>query len=188
MRPALRRPRAGRAAGGGVRRGAPRRVRDPAPRELARLARLELPDRVDGLALPPVEVARHAGEASAAARCTRGHVEALAEVAREGGKAILLINRRGWSTHLACRSCGRAWQCPECDVSLILHRDGGLRCHHCGHAEPSPQSCPDCSSVTIARIGSGTQRVEAELDELLAPLEIFRLDSDSAGADGHAGC
>ena len=51
--------------------------------------------------------------------------EAFAEVARQGGKAILLINRRGWSTHLTCRSCGHAWECPNCDVSLVLHRDGG---------------------------------------------------------------
>jgi primosomal protein N' (replication factor Y) len=111
--------------------------------------------------------------------------EAFGEVAREGGKAILLINRRGWSTHLTCRSCGHAWECPECDVSLILHRDDVLRCHHCGHAEPQPETCPECSSVTIARVGSGTQRVEAELSELLAPLEVFRLDSDSAAGDGH---
>ena len=79
--------------------------------------------------------------------------EAFAEVAAAGGKAILLINRRGWSTHLTCRSCGHAWECPNCDVSLILHRDGALRCHHCGHAEPRPEACPECSSVTIARVG-----------------------------------
>jgi len=113
-------------------------------------------------------------------------IAAFDEVATAGGKAILLINRRGWSTHLACRSCGHAWQCPNCDVSLILHGDGGLRCHHCGHLEPRPERCPACESVTIARVGSGTQRIEAELAELLAPLEVFRLDSDSAGGDGHA--
>jgi primosomal protein N' (replication factor Y) len=112
--------------------------------------------------------------------------EAFGDVARAGGKAILLINRRGWSTHLTCRSCGHAWECPNCDVSLILHRDGVLRCHHCGHAEPKPEACPECSSVTIARVGSGTQRVEAELSELLAPLQVFRLDSDSAAGSGHS--
>jgi len=111
--------------------------------------------------------------------------EAFGDVAKAGGKAILLINRRGWSTHLTCRSCGHAWECPNCDVSLILHRDGGLRCHHCGHGEPMPEVCPKCSSVTIARVGSGTQRVESELRELLAPLDVFRLDSDSATGSGH---
>ena len=93
--------------------------------------------------------------AACRARSIRGRARRSAEVAREGGKAILLINRRGWSTHLTCRSCGHAWECPNCDVSLILHRDGALRCHHCGHAEPMPEACPECSSVTIARVGSG---------------------------------
>jgi primosomal protein N' (replication factor Y) len=148
------------------------------------LERLELPERVDGRALPPVEIVDMRGGIPGPLHPrTRG---AFNELASQGGKAILLINRRGWSTHLTCRSCGHAWECPECDVSLVLHRDGGLRCHHCGHAEPKPQACPECSSVTIARVGSGTQKVEAELSEMLAPLEIFRLDSDSAAIRGHA--
>ncbi len=155
----------------------------PRPESWDAMPRLELPDRVDGRPLPPVEVLdMRDGVRGPLHPAT---AEALAELRRDGGKAILLINRRGWSTHLACRSCGRAWECPACDVSLVLHRSGALRCHHCGHSEPKPQSCPDCGSVTIARVGAGTQRVEAELEELLAPLEVFRLDSDSAGG-GHA--
>jgi primosomal protein N' (replication factor Y) len=155
----------------------------PRPESWEELERLELPSRVDGRPLPPVEIVDMRGGIPGPLHPrTR---EAFGEVARQGGKAILLINRRGWSTHLTCRSCGHAWECPNCDVSLILHRDGALRCHHCGHAEPTPASCPECSSVTIARVGSGTQRVEAELNDLLAPLEVFRLDSDSAAGSGH---
>jgi primosomal protein N' (replication factor Y) len=156
----------------------------PRPESWHELDRLELPHRVDGRPMPPVEVVDMRGGIPGPLHPrTR---EAFNEVARQGGKAILLVNRRGWSTHLTCRSCGHAWECPHCDVSLVLHRDGGLRCHHCGHAEPKPESCPECASVTIARVGSGTQRVEAELMEMLAPLEIFRLDSDSAASRGHA--
>jgi primosomal protein N' (replication factor Y) len=156
----------------------------PRPESWHELERLELPSRVDGRQLPPVEVVDMRGGVPGPLHpATR---EAFNEVARQGGKAILLINRRGWSTHLTCRSCGHAWECPNCDVSLVLHRDGGLRCHHCGYAETKPEACPECSSVTIARVGSGTQRVEAELGEMLAPLEIFRLDSDSAASRGHA--
>jgi primosomal protein N' (replication factor Y) len=155
----------------------------PRPESWHQLERLELPTRVDARALPPVEIVDMRGGIKGPLHPrTR---EAFAEVARAGGKAILLINRRGWSTHLTCRSCGHAWECPHCDVSLVLHRDGGLRCHHCGHGEPKPESCPECASVTIARVGSGTQRVEAELAEMLAPLEVFRLDSDSAAATDH---
>ena len=156
----------------------------PRPESWHELERLELPSRVDGRPLPPVEIVDMRGGVPGPLHPhTR---EAFTELAERSGKAILLINRRGWSIHLTCRSCGHAWECPHCDVSLILHRDGALRCHHCGHAEPNPEACPACSSVTIARVGSGTQRVEAELDDLLAPLEIFRLDSDSAARRGHA--
>ena len=157
----------------------------PRPESWHELERLELPSRVDGRPLPPVEVVDMRGGPIPGPLHPRTR-EAFNEVARQGGKAILLVNRRGWSTHLTCRSCGHAWECPECDVSLVLHRDGALRCHHCGHAEPKPERCPECSSVTIARVGSGTQRVEAELAEMLAPLEVFRLDSDSAASRGHA--
>ena len=155
----------------------------PRPESWHELERLELPTRVDGRSLPPVEIVdMRGGIAGPLHPRTR---EAFADVARAGGKAILLINRRGWSTHLTCRSCGHAWKCPHCDVSLVLHRDDALRCHHCGHGEPMPKRCPECSSVTIARVGSGTQRVEAELGEMLAPLEIFRLDSDTAAGRDH---
>jgi primosomal protein N' (replication factor Y) len=156
----------------------------PRPESWRALPRLELPDRVDGRPLPPVEIVdmREGVRGPLHPRT----LEAFEELGRTGGKAILMINRRGWSTHLACRSCGRAWQCPDCDVSLVLHRDGGLRCHHCGHAEGTPETCPDCDSVTIGRVGAGTQRIESELSQTLGSLPIFRLDSDSAGNRGHA--
>lgn len=158
----------------------------PRPESWRSLPRLELPERVDGQRLPPVEVAdmREGVRGPLHPRT----VEALSQVRAEGGKAIILINRRGWSVHLACRGCGRAWQCPDCDVSLVQHRSGTLNCHHCGHVEPGPGSCPDCGSVTIARVGSGTQRIEAELERLLAPLPVFRMDSDAtAASEGHSG-
>jgi primosomal protein N' (replication factor Y) (superfamily II helicase) len=169
----------------------------PRPESWEELPRLALPERIDGQPLPPVEVVDMRGGVRGPLHPRT--VAAFDEVASAGEKAILLLNRRGWSTHLICRSCGHAWRCPDCDVSLSLHQppaarrrsraaagEGVLRCHHCGHLESRPERCPGCESVTIARVGSGTQRIEAELSELLAPLEVFRLDSDSAGGDGHA--
>jgi primosomal protein N' (replication factor Y) len=151
------------------------------------LPRLELTHRVDGRRLPPVEIVDMRGGVRGPLHPRT--VEAFAELASTGGKAILLLNRRGWATHLVCRDCGHAWRCPDCDVSLVLHRSQRqLRCHHCGHGEPVPGLCPQCDSVTIARVGAGTQRVEAELSELLDPLPVFRLDSDStASGGGHEG-
>jgi primosomal protein N' (replication factor Y) len=111
--------------------------------------------------------------------------EALAEVRASGAKAIVLLNRRGWSPFVSCRSCGHAWQCPRCDVSLVFHRRQELlRCHHCGHAESLPRSCPECGSVTLARHGAGTERLATLLDQAVTPLPVFRLDSDSAASAG----
>ena len=152
----------------------------PRPESWRRLRRLDLPERVDGRRLPPVELIDMRESPRALHRCTR---EALDEVKRSGGKAIVLVNRRGWSPFVVCRNCGKTWMCPRCDVTLTLHRDGdsqALRCHHCGHGEPVPSSCPDCRSTAVARHGTGTQRLEAELREALAPLPVFRLDSDAA--------
>ena len=107
---------------------------------------------------------------------------ALADLRRAGGKAILLLNRRGWSNFLSCRACGRVWLCPNCDVALVLHRHGHfIACHHCGHRERMPDRCGACASVSVARHGAGTERIEHELREALGAdgFPIFRLDADS---------
>jgi primosomal protein N' (replication factor Y) len=107
--------------------------------------------------------------------------DALDGVRERGEKAIVLLNRRGWSNFLSCGGCGRVWGCPQCDVTLVLHRAAGrMSCHHCGHAEPVPDSCPDCASRALARHGTGTERLGDELKDLLDPLPVFRLDSDTA--------
>lgn len=153
----------------------------PRPESWVALEHLELPDRVDGRPLPPVEIVdmRSAGSGPLHPRT----LEAFGELADAGGKAILLLNRRGWAGYLVCRSCGHPWTCPSCDVSLVMHREQGLvRCHHCGHSEPMPTDCPECGSATIAQVGAGTQRVADELERLLAPLPVFRMDADTVAA------
>jgi primosomal protein N' (replication factor Y) (superfamily II helicase) len=155
----------------------------PRPESWA-LERVELPRRVDGRALPEVEVVDMRDRDGRAGPLGERTLEALAELREGGGKAIVLVNRRGWSPHLSCRACGHVWQCPSCDVSLVLHRRTGLHCHHCGHAEPEPAACPACGSVTVARAGSGSERIEALLGRAVEPLPVFRLDSDSAARGG----
>jgi primosomal protein N' (replication factor Y) (superfamily II helicase) len=156
----------------------------PRPETWHALERLELRERVDGTALPEVEVLDTRHSPGPLHPRTR---EALVELADTGGKAIVLLNRRGWSPFLACGECGEASECPNCDVSLVIHRrDGRLRCHHCGHSEPLPESCPSCGSVALSRHGAGTERLEAMLAEAVDPLPVLRLDSDAASrAEGH---
>jgi primosomal protein N' (replication factor Y) len=144
----------------------------PRPESAHALRRIRLPERVDGRALPPVEVLDMRGVSSAL------HPETV-EALHGSGKAIVLLNRRGWSNFLTCRSCGRVWMCPECDVSLVLHRAQNLlACHHCGHRARVPERCPDCRSISVARHGAGTERLEHELAQ--AGLDVFRLDADVA--------
>ena len=143
----------------------------------AALERLELRERL-GAKLPPVKIVdlrREAGYPLSAPL-----LAALGSIAENGGKAILLLNRRGIAPALHCRACGATFRCPDCDVALVLHRDEKLRCHHCGYAEPSPSECPACGSVELARIGAGTQRLERELAERVPELELIRLDADTA--------
>jgi primosomal protein N' (replication factor Y) len=154
----------------------------PRPESVRALRRLRMAHRVDGQSMPEVELvdmrqARHALHPR-----TR---EALDGVRRAGRKAIVLLNRRGWSNFLSCRSCGKVWTCPDCDVALILHRaEGTLACHHCGHREPVPSRCDACGSLSVARHGAGTERLEHELGEALGgaggDFPVFRLDSDVA--------
>jgi primosomal protein N' (replication factor Y) (superfamily II helicase) len=145
---------------------------------------LRLPGRVDGRPLPEVEILDMRGEAQGLHPQT---ARALAEVRSMGGKAMVLLNRRGWSNFLSCRSCGRVWSCPDCDVALVLHRaEGNVACHHCGHREPAPARCVDCGSTAVARHGAGTERVQHELAATLddGSFPVFRLDADVAGAGG----
>ncbi len=148
----------------------------PRPESWERLERLELRERI-GAGLPPVRIVdlrREAGYPLSAPLLAE-----LGGIAERGGKAILLLNRRGVAPALHCRACGETFRCPDCDVALVLHRDGRLRCHHCGHAEPEPSECPVCRSVELARIGAGTQRLERELASRLPELELIRLDADT---------
>ena len=163
----------------------------PRPESWAEFDRLELPERVDALPLPPVEVLDMRdvpGSGGPLHPTTREALSSLRDDAGPGAKAIVMLNRRGFSPHLSCGSCGAAVLCPHCDVSLVLHRGRDLvGCHHCGHTEPIPQSCPECGSVSIARHGAGTERIEALVGELIAPARVFRLDADTTGnRGGHA--
>jgi primosomal protein N' (replication factor Y) len=160
----------------------------PRPETWLELPRLELPRRVDGLRMPPVNVV---DMREADPRSGPLHAEtwaALEGVRAAGRKAIVMINRRGFAPWLTCRSCGHHWGCPDCDVSLIVHRESGrLVCHHCAHAERAPRACPVCASTTLARAGAGTERIEELVRERLAPMPVFRLDSDTtAGRGAHA--
>jgi primosomal protein N' (replication factor Y) (superfamily II helicase) len=153
----------------------------PRAESWSRLERLELPTRI-GAPMPTVKLVdlrREAGYPLSAPLLSE-----LAAVADRGGRAILLLNRRGVSGAVHCRSCGTTRRCRSCDIALTLHSDARLHCHHCGFSTELPPACPECGSVELARIGAGTQRLEAELARRIPGLERIRLDADTAATPG----
>jgi primosomal protein N' (replication factor Y) len=153
----------------------------PRPESWERLEPLALGGRLAG-PLPPVKIVdlrREAGYPLSAPLLAE-----LGAVADRGGKAILLLNRRGIAPALHCRACGLTVRCQDCDVALTLHGDARLHCHHCGRREPQPELCPACGAAEVARLGAGTEKLDAELAARLPELERFRLDADAAGHPG----
>jgi len=146
----------------------------PRPESFLAMRRLRMAQRVDGASLPRVEMV-DMREARRAVHPTTVHA------LHDAAKSIVLLNRRGWSNFLTCRSCAQVWMCPDCDVSLVLHRaEALLACHHCGHRESLPSRCDACGSVSIGRHGTGTERLEHELAQAGHP--VFRLDADTPRA------
>jgi primosomal protein N' (replication factor Y) len=153
----------------------------PRPESWERLERLALGLRI-GAPMPRVrlvDLRREAGYPLSAPLLAE-----LGRLAENGGRAILLLNRRGVAPAVHCRACGVTRRCGMCEVALTLHKDGRLHCHHCGYSEAVPAACPACGSTELARVGAGTQRLETELARQLPELERIRLDADVAARPG----
>ena len=108
----------------------------------------------------------------------------LGRVHGEGNQSVLFLNRRGYSHQTVCRSCGHAITCPHCSVAMNYHvkrhgPDGELVCHWCGSRRPLPDTCPDCGSPHLVRMGFGTQRVEEDLHTAFPSARVMRMDADT---------
>lgn len=102
-----------------------------------------------------------------------------------GEQSILLLNRRGASRMISCGECGDVPTCPRCSVYLTYHSaNRRLMCHHCGHSEPLPDECPNCGGK-LSFVGTGTQKVQQELEEIFPGVEIMRMDADTVSASNN---
>lgn len=100
-------------------------------------------------------------------------------------QTVLLLNKRGYSSFIMCRDCGYVHECPNCDISMTFHMDTkGMKCHYCGHEEPVPNRCPKCQGNQFRYYGTGTQKVESELQELFPDARIIRMDVDTTRKKG----
>ena len=108
--------------------------------------------------------------------------QAMVETRQQGKQTILLLNRRGNSRALVCVDCRQTPQCPRCSIRLTYHSaNQRLMCHYCGYSQPAPERCPDCGGP-MKTLGTGTQKVQQELEYLFPDMESLRMDTDTVSA------
>lgn len=157
-----------------------------------------LGEEVEALDLPPVDIVDMRRELRTGNRSifSRGLQAGLQAVLADGQQAILFLNRRGSATYVFCRDCGEGLHCPNCETPLTLHLEfrsakllnqaakGRLICHHCGYTRDLPKICPNCGSANIKHYGTGTERVESELQNLFPQVRTLRWDRESTRQKG----
>ena len=149
---------------------------------------LHLPDRIGGRGLAEAklidmrEVFKRAGKDVA---LSPELLEAIKETHERGEQSMILLNRRGFSQFVLCRTCGETLKCKNCDITLTFHRrDNRLICHYCNYRENSPQICPHCESEYLYFVGEGTENIAEQLTKKFPDLRIERVDRDTMAHKG----
>lgn len=147
---------------------------------------VELPKRVNNQALPKVKIV----DMNEAIRTSKKgfSLELLQKIKQTLDKkeqVMLLLNRRGYSSFVSCSSCGYVEKCPNCDISLTYHKSSNtLRCHYCGYGTKKNKICPNCKEEGMKDLGSGTEKIEEALHELLPEAKVVRMDFDTTSKKG----
>ncbi len=151
--------------------------------ERGKYALLELPGRIEARPMPSVELIDMRTEfleTRKQATFSRRLLDGIAQRLENREQTIVLLNRRGFSSFVACRACGERIECVNCAVTLTFHkRDRRLLCHYCGYAEKVPSVCPKCHKEHLYFLGLGSERVEEELHREFPAARIARLDRDT---------
>lgn len=148
---------------------------------------LELKERANQKALPDVQIIdmREEFQNNNRGNFSRKLQDKIANRIEKKEQTVLLLNRRGFSSFIMCRDCGYVHECPNCDISMTFHMDTkGMKCHYCGHEERVPHKCPKCQGNQFRYYGTGTQKVEIELQELFPEARIIRMDVDTTRKKG----
>lgn len=142
---------------------------------------LRLTKRIGNMPLPRIQCADMRQELKMGRRSVISQPlqQLILDTLAKKEQLILMLNRRGFSTFVMCRSCGETIKCPQCTMPLVYHRDGRLLCHHCDIQMPVPDTCPKCGSHYIKYFGSGTEKLEQELSQLVPQARIVRMDRDT---------
>ena len=146
---------------------------------------LELPNRVNGAALPKIEIIDMNEEIKHGnIHFSKLLISSIKEKINNNEQVILLLNRRGYSTFIMCKNCGYVSKCPNCDITMTYHKTSNtLRCHYCGYGDKLPKTCPECGEEALSNLGIGTEKIEEELKKLL-DVKILRMDMDTTSKKG----
>jgi primosomal protein N' (replication factor Y) len=151
--------------------------------ERGKYTRLELPERIESRPMPRVDLIDMRQEfldTRKQGTFSRALVDAVQERLENGEQSMLLLNRRGFSSFIACRACGERVECANCSVTLTYHRrDRRMLCHYCDYSTRVPDRCPKCDSEYIQFLGTGSERVEEDLHSAFPRARIARLDRDT---------
>ncbi|MQS44429.1 primosomal protein N' [Lactobacillus salsicarnum] len=148
---------------------------------------INMTKRINNHALPHVQIVdmRNAENSAVKGDFSPLLQDNLWRVLKRKEQAIVLLNRRGYSSFLMCRECGFVLKCPNCDVSLTYHKNlGKMKCHYCGHEENVPHICPNCKSKKIGFYGTGTENIEKQLNEIYPDARVLRMDVDTTRRKG----
>ena len=145
------------------------------------LTLLTMPKRIGDMPLPVVQCVDMRQELRMGNRhiLSRPLQLLIEQTMAKGQQIIIMLNRRGFSTFVMCRSCGEVIKCKLCGLPLVYHKNGKLSCHHCDVTEPVPDVCPKCSSRYIKYFGSGTEKLEQELHQIVPSARVIRMDRDT---------
>lgn len=157
--------------------------------KLGRYRLWELPYRPDGMEQASVSIVDLREELKLGNRSivSKELYDLIEDRLSKNEQIMLFINRRGYNSFVSCRECGEVVKCPKCDVSLSLHNNGFMMCHYCGHIERQPKECPKCHSRLIGGFGTGTEKVEAEINKLFPSAKTLRMDKDTTMRKGAHG-
>ncbi|MDR2426137.1 MAG: primosomal protein N' [Endomicrobium sp.] len=148
-----------------------------------KLTLITLQERIDKKQMPEVKVLSLKNRLYLRSILMTETIEAISDALSRKEQIIVFLNRRGYSPSIMCRNCGNVYQCPNCSISMVFHRNPDLlKCHYCAETKELPITCPICKSKEISVFGTGTQKVEDELKKMFPKAKIFRLDGDTASS------
>ncbi len=147
---------------------------------------IEMPNRVGKSILPTIQIVDMAEEMKRYNTIFSEPLKSkLKDRLQKQEQSILLLNRRGYSTIITCKSCGFTYKCPHCDIALTYHKSSGnLRCHYCGYAIFKGEVCPECHEKALTDYGLGTEKLELEIKKLLPSARVIRMDADTTRNKG----